>query len=191
MLLGLGGPTDASKYIWLAQTCFLGEIGASVVRMAEQDSDQTALDHLERSLAAVLRLLTDRTTTSDLAEACGYNLPPASWALLEHLDTHGALRVSDIAACHGVDVSSVTPRLKKLEGAGLVGREREARDARAFRISITPEGARALESVHAARRAVLALALDGIGADQVTAASDVLCRIATRLSREPAAGAHP
>lgn len=158
--------------------------------MAEQNSDETpddqaVLDHLERSLAAVLRLLTDRTTTSDLAETCGYDLPPASWSLMEHLDTHGSLRVTDIAACHGVDVSSVTPRLKKLESAGLVGREREPQDARAFRIHITPEGARALESVHAARRAILQQALDGIESERVSGASDVLCRIAAQLSREP------
>lgn len=146
------------------------------------------LDHLERSLAAVLRLLTDRTTTSDLAQACGYDLPPASWALLEHLDTHGALRVSDIAACHGVDVSSVTPRLKKLETAGLVQRDREPSDARAFRISITADGARALESVHTARRAILAEALTGIDPAHVTGASDVLGRIATQLSRDLVSG---
>lgn len=146
--------------------------------------DHELLDQLERSLAAVLRLLADRATASDLAEACGYDLPPASWSLMEHLDTHGSLRVSDIAACHGVDVSSVTPRLKKLESAGLVERQREPMDARAFRISITPEGARALESVHAARRAILRHSLDGIDPAHVTSASEVLCRVAAHLSRE-------
>jgi DNA-binding MarR family transcriptional regulator len=147
--------------------------------------EQVLLDHLERSLAAVLRLLTDRATASDLAQACGYDLPPASWSLMEHLDARGSLRVSDIAACHGVDVSSITPRLKRLESSGLVQREREPSDARAFRISITPEGARALESVHAARRAILRQALDGIAPAQVAGASEVLCRIAAQLSREP------
>ena len=144
-----------------------------------------ALDELERSLAAVLRLLGDRTTTSELAERCGYDLPPASWALLEYLDAHGALRVSDIAACHGVDVSSVTPRLKRLEGAGLVTRERVPSDARASLIDITPEGARALESVHAARREVLRQALDGADPERVAMAADVLRRISAQLSREP------
>lgn len=147
--------------------------------------DGTVLDRLERSLAAVLRLLTDRTTTSDLATACGYDLPPASWSLLEHLHTHESLRVSDIAACHGVDISSVTPRLKKLESAGLIERRREPSDARVFRISITAEGARALESVHAARRAVLRQALDGSESARVADAAQVLHRIATQLSHDP------
>jgi len=65
----------------------------------------STLDDVERSLAAAMRLLTDRTTTGDIARRCGYDLPPASWSLLEYLEAHGSLRVSDIAACHGVDVS--------------------------------------------------------------------------------------
>ena len=144
--------------------------------------DRAVLDRLERSLAAVTRLLADRSTAAELAEQCGYDLPPASWSLLEHLDTRGSLRVSDIAACHGVDISSVTPRLKRLENAGLVRRERETSDARAFRISITSEGARALESVHTARREILGRALAGVDSTQLSGASDVLCRITAQLT---------
>ena len=144
--------------------------------------DGGVLDDLERSLAAVLRLLTDRATAGDLAARCGYDLPPASWALLEHLDTQGPLRVSDIAACHGVDVSSITPRWKRVESSGLVERERQTSDARSFLISITDEGRRALESVHAARREILGPALAGIDPAQVAGASAVLCRIAAELA---------
>ncbi|MDD9207371.1 MarR family transcriptional regulator [Georgenia sp. 10Sc9-8] len=144
-------------------------------------------DALERSLSAVLRLLADRTTTGDVARRCGYDLPPASWSLLEHLGARGGLRVSEIAACHGVDVSSVTPRLQRLEQAGLVGRERVPTDARASLITITGEGRRALTSVHAARRALLEDALGNTDADQVAAAADVLARIADRMSAEPVA----
>jgi DNA-binding MarR family transcriptional regulator len=151
--------------------------------------DDSVVDELERSVAAVLRLLADRTTTSDVAKRCGYELPPASWALLEHLDAHGALRVSDIAACHGVDVSSITPRLKRLEGAGLVNRSRAPSDARASLISITPVGAHALESVHAARREILRDALGDTDPERVAGATDVLRRIAGQLSRDPLATA--
>ena len=154
-------------------------------------ADDAVLDELERSLAAVLRLLAARATVGDLAERCGYDLPPASWALLEHLDAHGALRVSDIAACHGVDVSSVTPRLKRLESAGLVERGRMAGDARAFLISITTEGTRALESVHAARRDLLRQALGEADPVQVAGATDVLRRIADHLVQDPLAPAGP
>ncbi len=148
-------------------------------------ADGATLGDLERSLAAVLRLLADRATTGDLAQRCGYDLPPASWALLEHLDAHGSLRVSDIAACHGVDVSSITPRLKRLESAGLVERGRVPTDARAFLISITSEGARALESVHAARRELLGHVLDDADLDDLARTAAMLRRIATGLSSPP------
>lgn len=145
----------------------------------------STLDELERSLAAVLRLLADRATVGDVARRSGYDLPPASWSLLEHLDSRGALRVSDIAACHGVDISSVTPRLKRLETAGLVARERLPTDARAFLISITTEGVRALESVHAARRDILEQVIGDIDAAQLAVTADVLSHIARHLSAEP------
>src|SRR5688500_15001332 len=109
----------------------------------------------ERSLAAVLRLLTGRATLHDISRRSGHDLPPASWALLEHLDQRGALRVSDIAACHGVDVSSITPRLKALEQSGLVVRESLPADARVSIMSITAYGREALESVHAVRRDII------------------------------------
>jgi len=148
-------------------------------------AEESTLDQLERSLAHILRLLGDRATTSDVASRCGYDLPAASWALLEYLEALGALRVSDIAACHGVDVSSITPRLKRLEQAGLVARERLPADARAFLINITPEGIRALDSVHAARREILRPALNDIEAARLAEAADVLARITGHLSKEP------
>ncbi|UNX55369.1 MarR family transcriptional regulator [Georgenia sp. TF02-10] len=148
----------------------------------DEGMDECGLDDLERSLAAVLRLLADRATVDDIARRSGYDLPPASWSLLEYLDARGALRVSDIAACHGVDISSVTPRLKRLETAGLVSRARVPTDARASLISISPAGVRALESVHAARREIVAQVLDGTDPAQLAITAEVLTRMADRLS---------
>ena len=152
-------------------------------------SPAATLDELETSLAAVMRLLTDRATTSDLTRRCGYDLPPASWALLEHLDARGSLRVSDIAACHGVDISSITPRLKRLEDAGLVSRQRVPTDARSFLISITPKGTRALAGVHAARRDFLEQAIGGTGPAELAITAEVLACIASRLSNDTLVGA--
>ncbi|WP_461171229.1 MarR family winged helix-turn-helix transcriptional regulator [Arthrobacter sp. Z1-15] len=151
---------------------------------------EETLDDLERSLAAVLRLLADRTTYGEIAQRCGYSLPPASWALLEYLDAYGELRVSDIAACHGVDVSSITPRLKRLENEDLIRRERIPTDARAFLISITGEGAQALQSIHSARRGILSQALNGADSVTLSNAADVLRSIAVHLSSDSARPVH-
>jgi len=140
------------------------------------------VDALEDSLAGVVRLLADRDTVGDIARRSGHDLAPASWALLEHLAVRGAMRVSAIAACHGVDVSSVTPRLKALESAGLVVRDTLPADARVSLISISETGRDALQSVHAARREILTQALEQVDPGDVTAAARVLTHIADRLS---------
>jgi DNA-binding MarR family transcriptional regulator len=126
-------------------------------------------------------LLTERARLGDIARRSGHELSPASWAFLEYLDSIGTMRVSEIAACYGVDVSSVTPRLKALESAGLVAREALPTDARVSLISITPLGTRALESVHAVRREIIADALATTDRDQVEAAAKVLDTIAAFL----------
>jgi DNA-binding MarR family transcriptional regulator len=136
----------------------------------------------ERAVAAVMRLLADRDTLGDIAARSGHDLPPASWSLLEYLDGYGPLRVSDIAACHGVDISSITPRLKSLERAGLVERRALASDARVSLIVITTSGRQALEAVHAARREIISDALGDIEIPRITAATEVLQCVADHIS---------
>jgi DNA-binding MarR family transcriptional regulator len=129
-----------------------------------------------------MRLLADRDTLGDIAARSGHDLPPASWSLLEYLDGYGPLRVSDIAACHGVDISSITPRLKSLERAGLVERQAMVSDARVSLIVITATGRQALEAVHAARREIIRDALDDTAAPRIAAATEVLQCIADHMS---------
>lgn len=152
---------------------------------AQRQKLETALTQLERSLATLVQVLAGRATVGDIARRSGHDLPPASWALLEHLDSFGTLCVSDIAACHRVDVSSITPRLKSLENAGLLARSTLPSDARVSLIDITAAGKKALESVHVARREIIADALGGeIEVSQIALASDVLGHIVARLSVE-------
>jgi len=149
------------------------------------ESDADALERLERGLVAVMSWLVDRDTLGRLARQSGHALPPASWALLEHLDARGSMRVSDVAACHGVHTSSIIPRLKALEHAGLIERGGDPDDARVSIIAITVTGRDALQSIHIARQETLERALDGVEHEQVAAAADVLIAIAGRLAREP------
>gem|GEM_PF-5841819 len=69
------------------------------------------------------------------------------------------MRVSDIASWHGVEVSSVTPRLQALEAEGLIERNRDARDGRVSVIAIGARGREALRRIHAARAELVARAL--------------------------------
>lgn len=91
------------------------------------------------------------------------------------------MRVSDVAACHGVDVSSVTPRLKTLGDAGLVSRRGADHDRRVAIITLTDEGRRALDDVHAARAELLRRALEAVGEQHLSAATEVFSRIPGHL----------
>lgn len=145
------------------------------------------LAQLERGLAQLLRWMEDRETLGDLAHRSGHALAPASWALLEHLAARGSMRVSDVAACHGVHPSSIIPRLKALEQTGLVDRGADAADARVSIISITTAGRDALDSIHAARQEALGAVLPGMDSVAIETAADVLASIAQRLSESPVA----
>ncbi|MEB1611099.1 DNA-binding MarR family transcriptional regulator [Xanthomonas campestris] len=137
----------------------------------------------ERSLAALTRLLGQRLILGDIAARCGYNLPPASWALLEYLDSRGAMRVSELALCYGVDVSSVTPRIKSLEKLALIDRGTEPADARVSVISISAQGQAALESVHAAQSELIAgtIAEAGIDPAPVSGAATLLEQLVAQI----------
>lgn len=139
------------------------------------------LERLERALWDVVTGLNQRHIAIGIAQHAACDLPPASWALLGYLDRYGPMRVSDVATCQGVDVSSVTPRLQALEREGLITRETDPADRRASVISLDSAGRAALERVHAARCAILADAVTGLEESQVANASALLTRIAARL----------
>jgi DNA-binding MarR family transcriptional regulator len=144
-----------------------------------------ALTRLEKALWGVVAGLSHRAVESEIAKQTGFDLPPVSWALLEHLDSLGPMRVTDIAACHGVDISSVTPRLQALERLRLVTRGRDATDRRTSVISIGPAGRIALNQIHAARTKMLAELLGHADEAAINTVAAVLEQV---LARTPSRG---
>jgi DNA-binding MarR family transcriptional regulator len=136
---------------------------------------------LERASAAVVRSLTGRAAETMIAERSGFNLPPASILLLEHLEAAGPRRVSQIAQCQQVVTPAITPRIKDLEAAGLIRRENDPSDGRAALISISARGRTAVRRVRAARCAILAEALGGGDPERIAAAVQSLSWLAEAL----------
>lgn len=147
-------------------------------------SERNELIRLERTLWDVITGFSHRDVSAALSRQADHVLPPASWALLEHLDTEGPMRVSDIAACHGLDVSSVTPRLQALERLGLVERGIAPGDRRASVISIAGAGRVALDRIHTARRKILAEALAEVDSEHLATVDAILQRVSVRLRRD-------
>jgi DNA-binding MarR family transcriptional regulator len=62
----------------------------------------------------------------------------------------------ELAAREGVSAPVITRYLDRMEAAGLVRRERSPSDARRLRVTLTPDGTRALRSIRSRRTAFLA-----------------------------------
>lgn len=85
---------------------------------------------------------------------------PATVFLLRHLRDSGPRRVSELAECSRLDVSTVSRHVKSLEEAGLLVRVEDPDDKRAWLLRITPDGSQLYDEAMAARCAVLERALD-------------------------------
>jgi DNA-binding MarR family transcriptional regulator len=64
----------------------------------------------------------------------------AAGRLLARLRDNGPTRISDLAIAERCSQPTITNHVKRLEAAGLVDRTADPRDARAWRIALTPQG---------------------------------------------------
>ena len=73
-----------------------------------------------------------------------FGLSLAAARILVRLSDNGPSRISDLAEWELSSQPTITNHVKRLEASGLVERSADAHDARAWRISLTPEGTRQL-----------------------------------------------
>jgi DNA-binding MarR family transcriptional regulator len=81
--------------------------------------------------------------------------------LLARVKDAEAIRPSDLAAAVGLDLSTISRRLTRLDGHGYLLRETDPDDARASRVRLSAEGKNVLTDVLANRATVLHDALAG------------------------------
>ena len=60
--------------------------------------------------------------------------------LLDFIHNFGPVRLSELASQHGVDKSTMTPQVNRLDSKGLIERHSDPDDARATLVSTSPEG---------------------------------------------------
>lgn len=90
----------------------------------------------------------------------------------------GETAVKELAAALRLDYGTVSPLLKRLEAAGLVRRERSARDERSVLVVCTERGAELRE--RAARVPGALLTTTGLGTPEVARLREELWRLAER-----------
>ncbi|HEX3751286.1 MAG TPA: MarR family transcriptional regulator [Streptosporangiaceae bacterium] len=107
---------------------------------------------IETALHSLARRLMKGRLHDHLAREAGVEIDQAGLAVLYVLnEERSSLRVTDIAARLGIDAPAVTRKAQQLERMGLVTRERDAGDARASRLQLSPEGRRVFQRFLLAR----------------------------------------
>lgn len=98
----------------------------------------------------------------------------------------GETTVKDLAGALRLDYGTVSPLLKRLEAAGLVRRERSARDERSVLVACTGRGEELRE--RAARVPGALLTTTGLDQAEVARLREELWRLAERAARAPSTG---
>jgi DNA-binding MarR family transcriptional regulator len=105
---------------------------------------------LERELTVLFRRA--RAASGDLARAVHPELEAAAYGLLVRLEEAEPERATDLAAYFGVGKATMSRQLRALEDLGLVAREPDPADGRAYLMRLTDEGRERFSRVRVARR---------------------------------------
>ncbi|WP_218566599.1 MarR family winged helix-turn-helix transcriptional regulator [Vallicoccus soli] len=116
---------------------------------AGTDVPSPRIADVEQQLVSFVRLL--RRVNAETAREMHPDLEPSVYGLLVRISDTGGSRVTDLATYYGVGKPTVSRQVAMLERVGLVARTTDPEDARASVIALTPDGARRLAAVRAAR----------------------------------------
>ncbi len=108
------------------------------------------MDALERELTVLLRRA--RASSGEMAREVHPELEPAAYGLLARLYETGPERATLLAGYFGVGKATMSRQLRALEDLGLVRREPDPADGRAFLVQLTDNGRARFTHVRDARR---------------------------------------
>ncbi|MEU1040082.1 MarR family transcriptional regulator [Streptomyces sp. NPDC005907] len=114
---------------------------------------------LERELTVFLRRA--RASSGEMAREVHPDLESSAYGLLVRLEECGRQRATELAAYIGVGKATMSRQLRALEDLGLVAREPDPADGRAWLVHLTEEGRVRFRAVREARRARYVRQLSG------------------------------
>ena len=145
---------------------------------APDDANTAAI---ETALPSLARRLMKGRLHDYLTRQAGVDIDQAGLAVLYVLnEDKNSLRVTDVAGRLAIDAPAVTRKAQQLERLGLVSRAKDANDARASRLRLTPEGRRVFRRFLLARHQWLT----GMLADWPEAERCEFARLIGRFSDE-------
>ena len=144
-------------------------------------ADDGPVAELERAVTVIVRWSNSREVQAETMRRARCDLPVAAVSMLHRIATCGPVHPSQLAAYYGVDNSTITPRLQRLEREGVVSREADPEDGRAALVRITPAGQRLRKRLHLARQAMLGELLLAWRPSEQAQVARAASRLAARL----------
>jgi DNA-binding MarR family transcriptional regulator len=154
-----------------------GVSGNGVDRPAAPGGAEREFLSLERELTVFLRRA--RANQGEMAREVHPDLESAAYGLLVRLEECGRQRATELAAYVGVGKATMSRQLRALEELGLVAREPDPADGRAWLVHLTDEGRGRVSRVREARRARYVRQLAHWDQDEVAE----LARLLNQLNR--------
>jgi len=105
---------------------------------------------LEHEVGVLVRRL--KRVVGDRARAVHPDLTPAGYMMLTFIAAQGPVRPSDLVPKFALDKGAVSRHVQSLEDHGLVTKERDPSDGRAWVVSVPDDVRQRLRSVSAMRR---------------------------------------
>ena len=106
----------------------------------------------------------------------------AQWRVLEHLALEPGLKQVELAERMDVEPITLCRIVDRMEEAGLVERQRDPADRRAWRLALTEKSGPLLDQLRAMAEGLAAEAFDGFADDEVTALTNLLARIRANVT---------
>ncbi len=109
------------------------------------------LRQLHEALLDLVGLINQPQRDSILIREAGIKIDRALFPLLVRIERRGPLGIGELAGLVGRDYTTVSRQVTKLEGLGLVTRQRGAEDARVSSVAVTKKGKGMTDALDVAR----------------------------------------
>jgi DNA-binding MarR family transcriptional regulator len=139
------------------------------------------LEQVQSALGTVARRAKDFQLHEALGARVGYTLEGPYYGTLARLGLAGRCTVSELADGLGLELSTVSRRVKALEQRGLVERHIDADDRRVSHLSLTAEGRELFDALSASWRELLAEVLAGWDQADLDTFTELFARFAGDL----------
>jgi DNA-binding MarR family transcriptional regulator len=114
---------------------------------------------LQKAMAKIVWWLGRAESRAAVLGDAGRDLSPVDEHLVRTILANGPVRITDLAVWQGVDKSTITPQVRRLEQKGLVKRSPDPGDGRAALLTVTAKGRRTCERMDATAVAFISEAL--------------------------------